>query len=170
MYFKRFPKINYNNHEVVNILTRVKLLDTVKDNTTIFLPYTIEEGERPDMVADFYYDDPRYNWLVLLSNQVIDPYYEWPLTTFQFQEFIKKKYGSLAGAQSQILHYKHNSKDIKITPDTYTLMTGGHASYTAVTAYDKENDDNESRRSIFLIDKSFKTIARSDLKRILNGD
>jgi hypothetical protein len=75
MYFRRFPKINYNNQEVVNILTRVKILDTVKNNATIFLPYTVEEGERPDMVANFYYDDPKYDWLVLLSNQIIDPYY-----------------------------------------------------------------------------------------------
>ena len=170
MYFRRFPKINYNNQEVVNILTRVKILDTVKNNATIFLPYTVEEGERPDMDANFYYDDPKYDWLVLLSNQIIDPYYEWPLTTFQFQEFMKKKYGGLAASQSTIIHYKHNTKDLTITPDTYALMSGGHANYSAVTAYDEATELNESRRSIFLIDKSFKTLARSDLKRILNGD
>jgi len=169
MYFTRFPKISYNQQSVTNVLARVKLQDALKSNITVFLPYTVAEGERPSDIAGFYYDDPFYDWLVLLSNEVIDPYFEWPMTTFEFNEFIKKKYGSLATAQSQIKHYKHNSKELTITNDTYTLMSSGHGNYSAVYAYDYENELNENRRVVRLLDKSYKDVALRDLKRVLNG-
>jgi len=170
MYFTRFPKIVYNEQQITNILSRVKILDSLESYATVFLPYTVEEGERPSDVANFYYDDPQLDWLVLLSNQIIDPYFEWPLSTNEFLAFIRKKYGTLAAAQSQVSYYQHNTKSkLTITPDTYALMSGGHGNYTAVTAYDMENEKNENQRIIQLLDKSYKSIALRDLKRILNG-
>lgn len=169
-YFSRFPKINYNGEEVVNILARVKLKDSVRDNVTIFLPYTINESERPEDVAFLYYDDPYYSWLVLLSNSIIDPYYEWPLDTNNFQRFIVKKYGSLATAQGTVKHYKHLTNNTIISTDTYALMPSGQGNYTSVSNYDYEEEQNENRRFIKLLDKQYKDLSAQNLKRILNGE
>ena len=72
-YFESFPEITYDNFEVKNILTRVKVSDVAKDFLTNFLPYTIKEGDKPYQVAFDYYtftlssDPNKSNWIPIYS-------------------------------------------------------------------------------------------------------
>lgn len=106
MFFKDFPTIEYNNKTVKNILTNVKLNDLVQVSGEAFYPYTLQPGDRPWMIAEDYYGRPQYEWLVLLSNNIIDPYYEWHMNTVDFENFIKRKYGSIAAAKETVLGYE----------------------------------------------------------------
>lgn len=107
-YFKNFPIISYSNTQVVDITQRVALLSTLYSNPTLFYPYDVRQGERPDNIAGRYYGDPYVSWLMYLTNQIIDPYYDWYMDQTTFNNFIVKKYGSILLAQSKIKNYQNN--------------------------------------------------------------
>ena len=67
------------NQKIVNLTTIVGLHKLINEKVFTFYNYTIEREERPDHVAFNYYDDVRYAWLVLATNNILDPYWEWPL-------------------------------------------------------------------------------------------
>ena len=144
------------NQTIVNLSTVVGLHRLINDKVFNFYNYEVQGNERPDHVAFNYYDDVRYAWLVLSANNILDPYWEWPLTGNDFDNFLKKKYGSLAVAASTIMHCDHKTKDITVSADSLAdNMTGNSdsASYTEVTARDYWEDIMENRRHIKLIPK-----------------
>jgi hypothetical protein len=109
--FEKFPVINYANNISINLLTKVRFNDSAFNNSSLFYPYTIKEAERPEHVALNYYDDARYVWIVYLCNKTVDPYYEWPLDSLSFDQFITNKYSSTANAMSTTAFYRVSYKD-----------------------------------------------------------
>jgi len=107
-YFEKFEQIQYANTIVRNITQRTAFLNTVYNNPVLYYPYDIQQGERPDMIADRYYGDQYMAWIFYLSNKVIDPYYDWYVDQTTFESFIVKKYGSLANAMTKIKYYRNN--------------------------------------------------------------
>jgi len=94
-YFKNFPLVNYNDVSMRNIMLKASIdINLFLSNTKLYT-YQIKDGEKPTIIADQYYGDINYAWLVLLSNTIIDPYFEWPLTNQELDAHIIKKYGSL---------------------------------------------------------------------------
>ncbi len=83
MYFNKFPKIAYkfpNNKTVIvtDIFRSVKFTKETLEKPELFEEFMLTDGDRPESVARKYYGDPKYFWLVLLSNDVIDINTEWP--------------------------------------------------------------------------------------------
>jgi hypothetical protein len=107
-YFDKFPIIRYSNNNVVDITLRVKLLDRISANPYAFYPYTITDSERADQFSSRYYKDPYQSWLIYLTNNIVDPYYEWYLDEEQFIEYLDKKYQSYFTAQQKIKYYQNN--------------------------------------------------------------
>lgn len=87
-YFRQVPNFkyvdrNYNSKnignftEVKNLFKRVKLRDEIFENLNFFSLYSIIGDERPDSVADKIYNDSKLDWLILLSNNILNFYNEW---------------------------------------------------------------------------------------------
>jgi hypothetical protein len=121
-YFVKFPTITYSNTTCLDITRRVTLETGVSKSPVLYYPYTIKTGARPDVIADNYYDDAYYDWLLFLNNGIVDPYYDWYLNDYDFNLFLIKKYGSIAIAQQKISHYELNylGSEDEITADNYT--------------------------------------------------
>lgn len=182
-YFADFPIIEYQGKIARDIMARPKIKDRLLSNPNVFYDYVIHDDLRPDQVAYLYYDDPQMLWLIFLANNITDPYYDWPLNQNQFASFLISKYGSVAAAQAKILHYQKkvggiasNSRDPNgtiITKDTFDLESTfnniNEASYAKVYAYDYENELNEAKRNIKLIDKRYTSQARTLLREIMIG-
>lgn len=102
MYFNKFPIINYRNlgkHDkdqtrrvARDIVRRVAFSSRLKDEGAMYADYLIKESERPEHIAEKIYGKPEYHWVVLLFNDIINPYYEWPLADSAIENYIKKKY------------------------------------------------------------------------------
>lgn len=107
-YFLNFPVFNYNGYTSVNILDRVAFADKYKTNPALFHMYQIPDGKTAAMVAHDLYGKPQYEWVIYLFNDIIDPYYQWPLSSTQFVDFINDKYGSFESAQLPIYHFENN--------------------------------------------------------------
>lgn len=108
-YFSNLPTINYNGINSINITNRATLLDNYKLNASNFYPYTIQENQTADSIAYDYYGDPNYVWIIYYTNNIIDPYYDWPLFQPDFDNYITSKYGSVANAQNQIAYWQQNT-------------------------------------------------------------
>ena len=101
MYFSEFPTTTFGGQVVLDITRKAQLKRLVKSSALAYMNYTVQDGERPEDVAFYYYDDPAFAWLVLLSNDIVDPYTEWPKTDRDLNEMIKVKYASQANATGE---------------------------------------------------------------------
>ena len=98
-YFKYFPKINYKfnssdkfTKQIVNLTVVPKIVQNLKDKDGIFVDYIIKDGERPEHIANRVYGRSDLNWIILLSNQIINPYFDWPLSNQQLDNYIADQY------------------------------------------------------------------------------
>ncbi len=101
-YFSKFPVLQYPVRDgsafkfvfVTNLLRRVALNDDLKSSDGAFIEYSIKDGERPEHIAERVYGDPSYHWLVMMTNDIIDPYHGWYKSGQVMEDYIQKKYGS----------------------------------------------------------------------------
>ena len=153
-YFDMFPNIYYdakgNGKFTIqkNLLSRLILVDRVKENILGFDYYDVKDGETPEMIAHKYYGDVNLHWTILVANDVIDYYEDWPMSTQRFEEFVKDKYDN-PGA---IHHYEINqtSGDTTVTIDV-GMNTTDYPSATAISNYQYEDRLQEKKRQIRLI-------------------
>lgn len=96
-YFTHFPLTQYQGKSVRNITKRSKIRDNILADPYIYLPYTIADGEKPETIAQLYYGSVADTWLVLLANNITDPYYEWPLSDEEFDQYFIDKYSEISG-------------------------------------------------------------------------
>src|ERR1039458_2179807 len=92
-FFSKFPIITYANNQMRDISRRVVLGNNIRQNPLSFYPYDIAMEQRSDVVAYNYYGDSDVDWLIYLTNGIIDPYMGWYLNDDEFNDFIIQKYG-----------------------------------------------------------------------------
>ena len=97
-YFANFPKIQYQfdadgNFKVgVDILKRIAIRENIKDDFSVWEEYQVTDGDKPETIAHKLYGDPTLHWVVLFMNDIINPYYEWPMTYHELNRLVDKKY------------------------------------------------------------------------------
>lgn len=178
-YFNYFPIIDYTNQKTRNLVLKAAIVADVLSKSDSFYPYIIKDYERPDIVAYNEYDDETLDWVVFFSNNIVDPYYQWPLTQEQFIPYIEKKYNkTVYEVQGEISHYKYTGitgeteediarKSWLMSPTTHQYIddTSG---WTPVYLYDYEYELNEAKRSIRLLNKFYIPQMKSEIKKIMN--
>ena len=109
-YFTQFPLMAYDvagdkNYKLLpNILKRVKLRTGLRSGAFLFDNYDVKDGEKPEDIAFKWFGDAQLHWVILMTNNITDRYYQWPLTQPQFQEYLEDKYG--AGNEDSVHHYE----------------------------------------------------------------
>lgn len=149
--FTKFPVIYYNSNLAVNILAKVKFNQAALKASAIYYPYTIREGERPDVIAANYYDDARYSWLIYMANDIIDPMHDWPMTEEELHKYIVKKYGSLEKAVEGVAFWRTNwyEDDTMLTVAAYNALPSRVKKYFnpilggsgQTVSYERKQDD-----------------------------
>jgi hypothetical protein len=100
-YFNYFPKTLYtaNNKTsgldtVTNIIARFGFESKLKENSSAFYKYSIQESDTPEIIAGKYYENPERHWIVLLFNDIVDPQYDWPMQYQTFIDYVDNKYSA----------------------------------------------------------------------------
>jgi hypothetical protein len=104
-YFRELPNIRYQsflNHkkstkdfvDIKNIFRRTKLFDYLSNNVSLFNKYVIEDGDRPDTIAESLYNNAEFDYIVVLVAGITNITHQWPLQDFQMYDFALAKYGS----------------------------------------------------------------------------
>ena len=90
-----FRKNNVEPYIVAkNIFRRIKIRDIVQEDILGFEQYSIVNNERPDQVANELYGDPELDWVILLCNNIINIYNEWPMDEQELYQYVDSRYNS----------------------------------------------------------------------------
>jgi len=125
LYFDTFPLViasDYKKNAILltNLMARVEIIPSLLRNPLLFYSYDLKESDRPDIIAHKYYDDSNKYWMVLYANKIIDPLYDWPLTSQQFDAYLKNKYSQAAGGDAYVLTYTTSTvQEYRKTITTY---------------------------------------------------
>ena len=200
-YFRKLPNLDYpsllknreSNVDYVqtkNLFRRTKIREDLFANFMQFDKYEIVGDERPDNVSEKVYGRDDLDWVVLLSNNIVDINNEWPLSQLQLNRFLSDKY--TPQELVSIRHYEtlelRDNKNQLILPaglvvdEDFNLeyLSGGQIKSTnslvegrpvrAATFFDYENDLNEQKRNINVIKKDFLGMFIKDFERIMKYD
>lgn len=110
-YFSKLPVISYAGQVTRDLTISARVPDAINQNAMAFYPYQLNQGERPDTIANGYYNDVYMTWLVYLANKVVDPYYDWHMSDQAFIDYVTDKYGSIEWAQRKVEFYRINWYD-----------------------------------------------------------
>lgn len=111
-YFGSIPNIFYNGKVVTDISRRVAVLKKFDTSPYAYFSYTVKDGDRPEDIAYYYYGDVDKTWIVLLSNNIIDTYSQWPLGAEDFDSYVFNKYTN----RYKLWAY-NNQADLNLTSD-----------------------------------------------------
>ena len=163
MYFNKFSQGLYdlkgdgNDKLLTDLFTRVKARDKILDVANLFDKYDVPNGETPEITAYKHFGDTKYHWVIMLTNNVQDRYYDWPLSYQAFEEFIKDKYSNPEG----IHHYEITQSSGKTKgdgPDDYSHKIEVNSDTTgAVSISNREFEQREQdkKRQIKLLDPAY---------------
>lgn len=104
-YFQNLPTIQYDIDNsgtkllAINILKRIRVRSEAISDGAVFYNYQYQDGDTPEIIADKYYGSSQYHWVVMLMNNAAHYVYDFPLTSGNFDNFIKDKYGSIERAE-----------------------------------------------------------------------
>lgn len=137
-FFKYFPKTLYfdstgnNVLLATNLLSRLKFLENLKNNTASYFFYDIKaDSETPEILAERFYGSVERHWIILLFNNIIDPIYGWYLSPRQFDLYLEKKYEEFGGiTYAQSTTYNYQIKETKTV--TSALEQFSEVSYRTV--------------------------------------
>jgi hypothetical protein len=163
-YFTYFPTINYdvrgtkndsNIQVITDILKRVrKKLEII--NNAFFEQYFVQDGDTPESLSHQVYGDSTLHWIILYGNYMTNPYYDWPLTYFDLQKFVNKKYGVAN------INDTHHYEDA----DKYEVDSTASGA-TAVTNFIHEETLNDAKRTINIIKPEYTQQIISEFKKII---
>ena len=132
---------------VKNIWRRAEILTEFKAQVTIFNEITVQDGERPEDVATAFYKNPFYNWTVLVANDIVDVYSQWPRSITQLQEFINQKYDNPQATKHHVTTEVKDANNNIIVPAGKVVASNYQISYyngsTTVTATPVVSISNE---------------------------
>ena len=196
-YFKQVPDFDYVSRlpdakisdyiTVKNLFKRGKLADDIFQDLTVFTKYEIKGDDRPDNVANEVYDDPDLDWVVLLSNNIINIQSEWPMIQREFDRYLLDKYETYEKL-NDVHHYEttevKNLVDAVVVPEGlwvesdysvtyYDWYAGGEITKSSsdivvsVTNYEYENKKEEEKRSIFALKPRYLNIIKDDTKELM---
>ena len=186
-YVSRLPNSKYINDYVQtkNLFRRVKMSEEIFGDLTFFNKVMINDHERPDVIAHRVYGSANLDWLVLLSNNIINYESEWPMDSTSFNNYILSKYGSY-DAMFNVHHYE--TVEIKdgngitilqkglIVPQdfsfTYTdSSTGSEVVATnfavGITNQEYENKIEEEKQKIFLLKPQYITLIEDEIRDLM---
>ena len=195
-YFRNVPDFNYvsrldgqkNISEyslVKNLFKRAKIRDDIFNDLSYFTKYKVVGDDRPDQVAYELYGDSRYDWVVLLANNVMNVASEWPKDQVSFYNYMIRKYGDeskfndvhhyetidvvdslgrivirggLEVPQDYVISYYDSGLDAQVTTTESTVP---------FTNYEYEVSLEDDKRNIFVLKPEFLAVIRNDLEEIM---
>jgi hypothetical protein len=195
-YFRQLPNFDYISRlsgakisdyiQVKNLFKKAKLREDIFENLSFFTKYKIIGDDRPDNVAYEIYDDSTLDWLILLSNNIINVQTEWPLPQQSFDNHLLDKYGSYDILYNGIHHYE--TTEVKNSAGTIIVRSGLQVSsdynvsyydyftdsqllasnpIREITNYEYEETIENNKRNIFILKGSYIHLIFDDLDDIM---
>ena len=194
-YFKKIPDFEYVSRlpdakisdyiRVKNLFKKGYLKEDIFQDLTLFTKYQVQGNERPDNVAYKIYNDPSLDWIVLLSNNIINIQTEWPMQQYELDRYLLDKYESYEKL-NEIHHYEtieiKNSTGVIMVEEGLTVDSDFSVTFydwmidsletksgitNPVTNYEYEMKKEDEKRNIFLLKSEYVHVVKDDLTSIM---
>jgi len=196
MYFKNIPNIEYDtkpisypfsNSDFViakNFFRRYQVNPDIFSYSVFFKKYSVVDGERLDILANKAYGDPFFDWVIILTNNIINPLFDWPLDEYSLRKYCELNYDN---PYSEIHHYetyelKNNSGNIilksglivdekfynslfKYWSGSQVMQIPGNEISKPITVFEYESQKNELKREIYLLKPEYLDGFISDFRK-----
>lgn len=169
-YFSYFPNVYVGVEEAngkfgyrltKNIFRRVYLDAKLEKYITAFESFYLTDDMRPEMVANIMYGQPELDWLVLVTNNITDPYTQWPKSTNDLNEYINNKYED----PDLIHHWETNKVEL---PDGTILLEEGIEVNESYRVTMPDGTIRSKQESIFPITNAEYEINLNEKKRVIS--
>jgi len=171
MLFKALPNLYYNVQSspvdvkllaVKNIFRRAEILKEFKTSVTIFDEFLVNNGEKPEVIANRIYKNPFYAWTLFIANDIINYYEQWPRSSRQLAEYVESKYDNPQATKHYVTTEVKQGNNIivpagKVVPQNYSVSYfNGTTTVTAnptvsITNYQFEEQLNSKKERIQVI-------------------
>ena len=163
MYFKNFQKGLYdikgdgNQKLVTDLMTRVKVREKILDESALYDTYDVPSGEKPEDTSFKHFGSSKYHWVILLTNNITDRYYDWPLTEQDFETYMNDKYTN----PDAVHHYEITQSSGPQTgsgPDDYSHkieVNSTQSGAQSVSNREYEQRLQDEKRQIRLLDPNY---------------
>jgi len=177
MYFSNFPKGLYdikgdgNKKLVTDLMKRVKIRSKVLSEASLYDVYDVPNGENPEDTAYKHFGDPEMHWVILLTNNITDRYYGWPLTDQDFEKYITDKYDNPDG----IHHYEITQSSGPQTgngPSDYSHLVEVNSTEPgaqSVSNREYEQRLQDEKRQIKLLDPQFLGVLLIEFEKLIRN-
>lgn len=190
-YFRNLPNVYYpslesnksSSHDYVllkNLFKYARIPEEVLAAYSAFEYYQIVGDDRPDRVAEKYYNNPGLDWLILVTNQIQNVRDEWPLPQSTLYSLLLEKY-----TESELEQVKfYETTEIRNNQNHIILNKGIRVSQsfvfryiedgilktanpvTAITNLEYEVQKNDEKRSIILLRPEYVSAIEKDLRNV----
>jgi len=176
MFFSLTPNVLYDEKPISypfsasdfviakNFFRRYKINDDLFSYAVLFKQYTINDGERPDTLAKKAYGNEFYDWVILLTNNMVNAQYDWPMSNYTLNKTLESEFDDPYGT---IRHYEtyeiaqypaglhvdaqfYNSTHKINVNGTYQIKNGNEIC-RPVTIAEYYTEENEKKRKIYLL-------------------
>jgi len=193
MYFSLIPNIEYDTKPISypfsesdfvitkNFFRRYKISDDIFGYATFYKKYAVEDGVGIETIANNYYGSPFYDWVIILTNNYINPQFAFPSNSETVRKIAEERYGETE-AYSGIHHYETIEKksgqtvdgldvlaleggltvDKKFYDSQFTYFNGtqpinvnGSTVSKAITNFEYEVEENEKKREIYILRSTY---------------
>ena len=146
MYNYRFngvPLVQYNNTLVTDLTQNLTVSWT--PGNVYFINYSIKDGDTAENISYRLWNDSSLSWILCLINNIIDPFFDWPLRSDEMLDYTKNKYG--AANVYAVHHYEKDGYVVNYNPDDPSIKP--------ITNYMYEFNKNEEKRKIVVPSDTF---------------
>lgn len=192
MYFSLLPDLQYDTKPISypfsesdftitkNFFKRSRIDPNIFGYATFYKKYAITEGVKIETLARNYYGSQYYDWVIILTNNFINPQFSIPLDEWTLRKVAEEKYGDTT--YNGIHHYETSEiksgqtidglkvvalkggltvdKNFYDSPFTYWdgtqhVTVNGNTVSIPITNYEHELTENEKKREIYILRKSY---------------
>ena len=191
MFFKIVPNISYDEKPISypfsesdfvvakNFFRRYKINEDIFQYAVFFKKYTIIDGERPETLAEKAYGDQFLDWVILLTNNMVNAQYDWPRSNYEMYKIVEEEFDD---PYSEINHYEiketigqyqaglhvdeafYNGTH-KVNIDGTVTTKNGNEIASPVTVAEYYQAENEKKREIYLLKPRYLDSFVADFKR-----
>jgi hypothetical protein len=194
-YFNTLPKVVYTDNGVsrvyTNLMARASVVPEFLKSPAIYYKYSIQEMDTPEIIAAKYYGDSYRYWIVLFTNELLDPQWSWPLNGRAFEDYVNQKYFEV-DPKRVVHHYEKSitqfntsylttvTNTVIIDDEDYQFVdalnyskniNGELVEFTiekkAISLYEHELRLNEAKRDINILNSSYVNDIEKQLKNLM---
>lgn len=194
-YFQRLPDFEYVSRipnakisdyiRVKNLFKRGVLREDIFQNLSFFTKYEIKGNDRPDNVASDVYGDSTLDWVILITNNIVNIQSEWPMSQVDFDAYLLEKYGNYDTLYNGVHHYEtkelKNTEGVVIVPEGLQVESDYSVTYydsltdtietkspiITVTNYDYEEKLENDKRNIYVLKQRYLNVVLDDMEDMM---